>query len=52
MMATLLTPSCPKPVCLAAVKMKIIAKATPAVLLSIRKARGRSGELGLMGVPG
>jgi hypothetical protein len=52
MMARLLTPSCPKPVCLAAVKTKIIAKATPAIPFSIRKARGRSGELGLWVCPG
>ena len=52
MMATLMTPSCSMPVCLAAVKMKIFAKATPAVPLSIRKARGWSGELGLWLCPG
>jgi hypothetical protein len=33
------------PMCLAAVKIKIVAKATPTVPFSIRRARGRSGEL-------
>jgi hypothetical protein len=44
--------SCSMPVSLAAVKMKIVASATPAVPFSIRKARGRSGELGLWVYPG
>jgi hypothetical protein len=34
------------PVCLAAVKIKIVAKATLTAPLTIRRARGRSGELG------
>jgi hypothetical protein len=51
MVATLLTPSCFMPVCLAAVKIKKVAKATPAVTFSIRKARGWTGELGLWVCP-
>ena len=52
MMATLLTTSCSMPVYLAAVRMQIVATATPAVPFSTRKARGRSGELGLCVCPG
>jgi hypothetical protein len=52
MMATLRTPACSMPVSLVSVKMNIVAKATPAVPFSIRKARGRSGELRLWLCPG
>ena len=44
------SPPCSTPVCLTAVK--IVAKATSTVPFSIRKARGRSGELGLRVCPG
>jgi hypothetical protein len=47
MTTTLLIPSCFMPVCQPAVKMKIVVKATLTVPFSIRKTRGRSGELGL-----
>jgi hypothetical protein len=47
MMATLFTPLCFMPVCLAAVKMEMVAKAIPALTFSIWKVRGRSVELGL-----
>jgi hypothetical protein len=51
MMATVLSPSCSMLVYLAAVKTKMVAKATPAVSFSSRKSRGRSGELGLWVCP-
>jgi hypothetical protein len=47
MIATSLFPPCSMPVCLAAVKMKLVAEATPAVPFFSRQVRGRSGELGL-----
>jgi hypothetical protein len=62
MMATLLTPSCLMPLYQTAVKMKTVAKATPAVKMktvnkatpvipfSIKKARNRSGELAALWV--
>ena len=49
-MLTFLTPSFSDPVCLTVVQ--IFAKASQVVLFWIGKARGRSGELGTLGVRG